>query len=152
MWRVGCKFVCTMYQTLCPAHAPRPHKISDLCSKMVNFVHTIIEHLVKYFQNLSTLVSDLTPNCQGSSLAASELLFSTPEHVEMNQFIFGQLCHQVWCPNNNNFWKNIFQTKLVVVQIRQPLSEPPMPTILFWEIGMAVFSLINFLGNKKFCN
>jgi hypothetical protein len=29
------------------------------------------------------------------SLAASELLFSTPEHAEMNQFIFGQLCHQV---------------------------------------------------------
>jgi hypothetical protein len=29
------------------------------------------------------------------SLAATELLFSTPEHVEMNQFIFGQLCRQV---------------------------------------------------------
>jgi hypothetical protein len=98
-----------MYRTLCPAHAPRPHKISDLCSKMVNFVCTIIGHLVKYFPNSSTLVSDLTPNCQGSSLAASELLFSTPEHVEMNQFIFGQLCHQVWCPNNNIFWKKSFR-------------------------------------------
>jgi len=66
--RVGCKFVCTMYWTPYPAHAPHPHKILDLCSKMANFVHTIIGHLAKYFPNSSTLVSDLTPNCQGSCL------------------------------------------------------------------------------------
>ena len=64
--RVGCKFIRTMYWTLCPAHTPRLHKISDLHSKMANFVCTIIGHPVKYFPNLSALVSDLAPNCQGS--------------------------------------------------------------------------------------